>query len=630
MPDLLRAALLCLTLLLIASGLSAAPLRSSETFGAETFDVWHLPGDDFKLYCRQPCAADAASIQAYYMNFRAQLPALIDWHGVDVIDELKPVEMHINTSSICPQLGGAAGYAKTDFRRGWDDRRGVTCLFEVERGEPLDRRNHVLSLHEYAHIILFERHRWSYEFFTYWSSWQLVEPNSPMADPCSAWYESFDDTRTVHRLCRDFGLTQGMVRDSLVELDRRFRARQGWYHLQTDGGYTTSAAELRGLFDSLLGADTSAAWIAGGWTPAQVGLEFSVGPSAASYVVSDGQLRLHAPAGALSQRRDFRLDVPGNTPGYVPMSYGSHTLAVVPDGASDASINQPEPFAQPLELAITPTPFFLSDRPLADYHLVQLRHGAGGQPYWAPVPGSHFDPGSGQVVGRLDSSGAYAYGPRFRMPAGLFYDPAYDGHGFDVQMSGDQVGVLIYTYEANGDPIWLLGNAPLGSSPDQSASYIDMPLLRFDSPGSGQPLQSTQVGRLQLQFFGGWDGNGWNLRAFADIQINGITPSAGLRLNLEPVPFGRSVHTEVQTTGQWFDPSDPNWGFSIDRKDDIEAAVAYFYDSAGAPRWALGNRRVDQPELELLGFRGSCLGCPGSSLSFQPAGSLRLEFAADG
>jgi hypothetical protein len=616
-------------LCVVSFNILAVPERDTETLADETFDVWHRAGDDFMFYCKQPCAAEDEAIQAYYMNFLGYLPELIDWHGVDVIDELKPVEMHLNESSVCPQQSGAVGYAKVGFHRGWEDRRGVTCLFEIERGEDLAERNHVLSLHEYAHVILFDRHRWSYEYFTYWSSWELVDPDSPFGDPCDDWYEQFDFIRPVHRLCRDHGLNREVVRDTLIELDRRFRAEEGFLSNHTEGGYTTTLAEMRGLFDAALEADTAPAFQSGGWSAERIGVDFSVGPNAALYSAVADHIRIDVPQGALAETTALRLDKPSSAQGFLPSSYLPRAFAIVRDGEADRG-GEPLAFDQPLRLAIQPESFFLSNRPHTDYHLVEQHFGPGMRPYWRPVEGSHFDPETGMVVGDIDGTGQYSYGPRFRGPAGMFYDPDFNGHGFDIQMVGEEVFVIFFTYDSDGQPFWLLGHAPLGNVPMRSHSAVEMSLWLYQRPDDGGALLGSEIGHLELQFFGGWGAGGWDIGVNAQVSLDGITGDQSVFMALRPLGFGNAVGAAKQVTGHWFDPADSGWGLTIDRKGETEVAVAYFYDADGFPRWALGNREIDEPITQVLVFDGYCLTCEVKAPDFEVAGNLALEFEAGG
>lgn len=620
---------LCLALALFSLPLAAAPLWSTEALDDENFDVWHMPGDDFKIYCRQPCQAEDADIQAYYLDFRGLLPALVEWHGIDVIDELKPVELHLNTSKVCPSAGQSAGYAKVGHHRGWENRRGVACLFEAERDRPLRENMHVLSLHEYAHIILFERHRWSYEYFTYWSSWAIADPSSPMADPCSESYAANDFTLPVHILCRDYGLRQHHVRDALIELDQRFRDRSGFYHLHTDGGHTTSLAELRALLDQALGADTSPAFMAGGWEHEHIGMEFEVGFQGKEFSGLQDQIRITVPEGALPDTRRLRIDKPGFSPGFLPPSHSPHLFAIVPDGANDSIQAERIHFEQPLELAISPQPFYLDDRPLSDYQLLELRLYPGSPAQWQVVPESSYDPGSGMLSGLIHASGHYAYGPRFQAPAGMYFDPAVSGHGFDIQMSGDQVMVVFFTYDQAGRPFWMLGHAPLGNVEGRGVSAVQMDLYLFQNLHRGSDPVGSRKGHLTLQFTGGWDARGWNIRALADLQVDGIT-NGEQRLNLEALPFGQTNATELQVTGHWFNPNDSGWGLTVDRKADIEVVVAYFYDASGHPRWALGNRSLDQEAIELMIFEGFCISCEVIEPVPTVAGTITLNFEPSG
>jgi hypothetical protein len=616
-------------IMLFAAEAAAEPVRSTEQIGDETFEVWHQAGDDFRMYCNEPCAADDEAIRTFYATFRSHLPELIDWHGVDVVEELKPIEIHLNESAVCPALSGAAGYAEVSYHRDGDS-RGLNCLFEVERGaDTLADRTPVLALHEYAHLILFERHRYSYEYFTYWSSWAVYDPEHEFADPCSSFYETFYATGTVHALCERFGLEQEHVREALIELDRRYRNDEGFLPWWSAHGFTTSLAELRGVLDALLEADTAAAWLVD-WPATQVGTEFTIGPDAARYEAVEGRIVIDAPASALPEARAMRLDRPNSSWGFLPFTHSPRHFAIVAEGdTSNPFAAAPIEFEVPVTIGFEPEPFYLATQPLETYTILEQRGVEGGEPYWRSVPGTRFDPETGRVTASIERSGHYAYGPAFRAPAGMFYDPAFDGHGFDIQMSGDEVFALFFTYERDGEPLWLIGNAPLGNVEGRSLSAVEMTLSRVERDPASGSLGVDPAGRLFLQFYGGWNARGWRPRARAEVELDGITDGT-VEMDLEQLAFGDSRDTALQVTGHWFAPDDSGWGLTIDRKGSTEVNVAYFYDSAGRPRWAIGTRAIDEPETALTTVDGYCLGCEVVETVNTPAGGLTLDFEADG
>ncbi len=618
-------------LIFFTADLSADAQRSTEQIGNEIFEVWHESGDDFAMYCKEPCDAEDEQIRTYHRNFRELLPQLIQWHGVDVLEELKPVEIHLNASSICPPLAGAAGYAEIGIHRGWDQQRGVNCLFEVERDAAnLATRNQVLSLHEYAHLILFRRHIHSYEWFPYWSSWDIVEPTHMFADPCSDYYGRSTRTITMHRLCRDFGLDKNDVRAAIVELDRRFGNEEGFYSRRASSGYTTSLAELRSLIDAQVSADTASAWLAGGANALEIGMEFTVGPHAGSYEAVEEHFRVSFPDHTLQGDRAFRLDALKSIWGQMPFTHWPRAFAIVAEGKSDSPYTETVEFERPVTLEIRPQPFFLNDQPIERYDLLTQHRTESGEFYWRPVRNSGYDKQTGMLQARVQQTGLYAYGPSFQAPSGLFHDPNFSGHGFDFQMAGDEVTVMLFTFDPYGDPLWVVGSAPLGNDPegDISAVQMDLRIQRLDEE-TGQ-LSSLHAGSASFQFYGSWGAAGWTIRANAELNLGKLTDFKTVAMNLRPLPFGSSIAAEQQVTGRWHEPAGSGWGLAIDRRGDTEVSVAYFYDENGQPRWTIGSRPISDDTTPLDAVTGYCLGCPNVGTTTAAAGIVQYEFEEDG
>jgi hypothetical protein len=609
----------------LSATVQADPTVSTEQINGETFQVWHQANDGFRMYCREPCQAEPDEIRAYYGSFRSHLPDLVDWHGIDVVEALKPVEMHLNASDICPGLSGAAGYARVSRHRGWDDPIGLTCLFEIGPDQaPLDEKRPILALHEYAHVILFERHRWSYEWFAYWAPWAVYDADNDYADPCSSYYGQFAPTRTMHLLCTEFGLTAADVRGALIELDRRFRQDEGFLATSSNFGAMTSLAELRELLDADLSADTAPAFIEGGWRADQIGMSFDLGPEPAVYDGVAGRIRIEALEATLDRSETLRLDRPQRATGSLPMPQFQRIFSIVPEDG-DQTIDSPSlSFNRPVSFGIEPDRHPLITQPIEDFILVEQHIRPDGA-FWRPVEGSGYNAETGRVEGELSGTGNFAYGPPFRFPSGMFYDPDYSGHGFDIQMIGETVMVVLFTYDRSGDPIWLIGSGSPGNLSESSASKVEIEMWRYERHNGS--LSGTPEGKVTMRVFGRVGGAGWTFDILTVADLPTITGAEPVMMRLERLGFGNEIETQKQVTGHWYAPDDSGWGISIDRKGRTESAVAFFHDAQGEPRWAIGARDISDPVTNMDTVQGYCLDCSKTGTSVQAAGSVDLAFA---
>jgi hypothetical protein len=79
---------------------------------------------------------------------------------------------------------------------------------------------------------------------------------------------------------------------------------------------------------------------------------------------------------------------------------------------------------------------------------------------------------------------------------GQWYNPARDGEGFFIEIidtgSGNQIGVAMYTYDENGDPLWLVGNVVIGASDETAA----IPVFEFNGPVWGPDYDMGDLNRI--------------------------------------------------------------------------------------------------------------------------------------
>lgn len=90
-------------------------------------------------------------------------------------------------------------------------------------------------------------------------------------------------------------------------------------------------------------------------------------------------------------------------------------------------------------------------------------------------------------------------------PTGQWYNPERDGEGFYVEVinSGEtaQLGIAMYSYDAEGRQLWIVGNAPVGAG----ATAVTVPVVQIDGPvwGSGynpDDRNTTDFGTITARF----------------------------------------------------------------------------------------------------------------------------------
>ena len=207
------------------------------------------------------------------------------------------------------------------------------------------------------------------------------------------------------------------------------------------------------------------------------------------------------------------------------------------------------------------------------------------------------------------SDPADAASTTLRPTAGLWFNPARSGHGFDLQQLGGAMFVTWYTYRDDGTPTWYQAAAPLA---DPWAGTLN----RYTWDAASGSVRGEVVGELRLDFAGASTANlQWRL---------------GARSGNEPLQalIAEPALAAPDRTGTWYDPAEPGWGLTVYGASDSRVAILYFYDGEHQPRWVLGQGSNAANELvPVRSYRGFCPDCAYVAPQAVDGGTLDWRFA---
>lgn len=202
---------------------------------------------------------------------------------------------------------------------------------------------------------------------------------------------------------------------------------------------------------------------------------------------------------------------------------------------------------------------------------------------------------------------------------GLYFDPAHNGHGFDLQQVGRRWVMVFYSYDSDSNPEWMLGVLHVDEAGSLSGSldYFDYREDRFPRQA---PVRSAGTVRLDFEVDCGND----NLRqAEFTWDLNGEEGSWCVQPLLD-----QESEPESDFTGLWFaGEADQGWGVSLDFTGSDSAAtevqILFYYDASGLPRWAFGSGEGGPDSvIPLRNFRGYCRLCEPVALESFDAGEV--------
>ena len=202
----------------------------------------------------------------------------------------------------------------------------------------------------------------------------------------------------------------------------------------------------------------------------------------------------------------------------------------------------------------------------------------------------------------------------------LWLDPDRPGQGVQLLQSGTLIQGAWYTYDSDGQPLWLTFVA------ERTGRTASAPLLRFSGPPLGSPGTNpvpVEVGQVTLDFFSpAGVGLAYTLEGVSDSLV--LAPFASLSAG--------------GYTGVWWDPARPGQGVQLIQEGDQLAGAWYLYDSDGQALWLTFTGTLDPDQglvTQLLRFSGPAPGRPWNTeqvraiasggLRLSPAGSARLH-----
>ncbi len=206
---------------------------------------------------------------------------------------------------------------------------------------------------------------------------------------------------------------------------------------------------------------------------------------------------------------------------------------------------------------------------------------------------------------------------------GLWYDPAYDGHGFIIESVGTNnlFYTMFYTYDDIGNPEWYNSVTQLQGgvlNPEFATGTINAFTYDYDiDPTIADPfiLDAELDGRLTINFNNAevrnhpacQDGTSRNLdfAALAKWKLN----DEESEWCIEPLVSNAARPDPDFGTGWWGGSDENGWGYSLAQVNDVMIAYIFYYDADGNPRWANGfntgfepNQNITIPMNDVYGY----------------------------
>ena len=205
-----------------------------------------------------------------------------------------------------------------------------------------------------------------------------------------------------------------------------------------------------------------------------------------------------------------------------------------------------------------------------------VSHALGAGTYFVQV--GHFEPGGTggyNLRVRADRVDATNY-------SDIWYNASESGWGININHQDNTIFASLYTYDANGSPLWL---AMSNGQRQPDGSYAGN-LEQYSGSAYNAAWRASApsvVGTMRLAFSSATTGT-------LTYTYNGATVTKSISryvfakaVSCKWSAFDRSWATNYQDL--WFDPDEPGWGLNLAHEGDTIFGALFTYDASGKPLW---------------------------------------------
>ena len=210
--------------------------------------------------------------------------------------------------------------------------------------------------------------------------------------------------------------------------------------------------------------------------------------------------------------------------------------------------------------------------------------------------------------------------PSYKNYTSLWWDPEESGWGINFNQQGDTVFGTLFTYDASGQPMWLV----MSAGRKQPGRVFSGELYRTTGPAFNAqpftpigPANITQVGTMTVGFAGDF--------AALTYTVNGTTVNKTLRRQAfaaqrAPVCVDTLVSPNAGGSFQdlWWNPNESGWGINFAQQSGVLFGTLFTYDGSGRGTWFVMSAGRKQADGSFVGELYRTTGPPFNAAPFTP------------
>jgi len=207
----------------------------------------------------------------------------------------------------------------------------------------------------------------------------------------------------------------------------------------------------------------------------------------------------------------------------------------------------------------------------------------------------------------------------------LWWDPEESGWGINFSQQGDIVFGTLFTYDASGQPMWLV----MSAGRKQANRVFSGELYRATGPAfDAQPFTPigpgnlTQVGTMTVGFADQF--------AALTYTVNGVTVNKTLRKQAFAAERAPSCHDTLFTSAPgsfqdlWWNPNESGWGINFAQQNGVLFGTLFTYDASGRGTWFVMSAGRKQADGSFAGELYRTSGPPFNAAPFTPVSAGQI------
>jgi hypothetical protein len=207
----------------------------------------------------------------------------------------------------------------------------------------------------------------------------------------------------------------------------------------------------------------------------------------------------------------------------------------------------------------------------------------------------------------------------------LWWNFDESGWGINFSHQGDIVFGTLFTYDAAGEPMWLV----MSAGTRLAGGTFSGRLYRTTGPAfNANPFTPigagnlTDVGAMTVAFVGDtasvrYTANGVSVNKTVRKQVFGARAAS-----CHGATSSRASLTNYQDL--WWNPAESGWGINVTHQGDVVFATLFTYDAGGRGAWFVLSSGARQPDGSFLGDLYRTTGPAFNAVPFRPIGAANL------